>query len=46
LKGREGFKFGGVGAFEKIKCIFSIAPVESLEKSSECFSLKNTHQTL
>ena len=41
LKGREGF-----GVFEKMKCIFSIAPVESLEKSPECFSLKNTHQML
>ena len=28
--------------FEKIKCIFSIAPVGSLDKSRECF----THQTL
>ena len=27
------------GAFEKIKCIFSIAPVVNLEKSRECFSL-------
>jgi len=27
-------------AFEKIKCIFSIAPVENLEKSRECFSLR------
>ena len=33
LKGREGF--------EKTKHIFSIAQVESLEKSRECFSLKN-----
>jgi len=30
----------GISAFEKMKCIFSIAPVESLEKSQECFSLK------
>jgi len=36
----------GFDAFEKMKCIFSIAPMESLEKSSECFSLKNTHWTL
>jgi len=34
LKGREGF---GFGAFEKIKCIFSIAPVGNLEKLRECF---------
>jgi len=27
-------------ALEKMKCIFSIAPVESLEKSRECFSLE------
>jgi len=27
-----------IGAFEKIKCIFSIAPVGNLEKSQECFS--------
>ena len=25
------------GAFKKIKCIFSIAPVGNLEKSRECF---------
>jgi len=25
--------------FEKMKCIFSIAPVGNLEKSRECFSL-------
>jgi len=42
LKGREGFGF----AFEKMKCILFIAQVASLEKSSECFSLSNTHQTL
>ena len=36
----------GVGAFEKIKCIFSIAPVRNLEKLQECFSPRNTHQTL
>ena len=28
-----------VGAFEKNKCIFSIAPVGNLEKSRECFSV-------
>jgi hypothetical protein len=33
-------------AFEKIKCIFSIAPVGNLEKSQECFSVGNTHRTL
>jgi hypothetical protein len=27
----------GFGAFEKNKCIFSIAPVGNLEKSRECF---------
>ena len=43
LKGRERM---GFGAFEKMKCIFSIAPVGSLEKSRECFSLRNTHWTL
>ena len=36
----------GFGAFEKMKCIFSIAPVGNLEKSRECFSLRNTHRTL
>jgi len=49
LKGREGFGFlspsrraceAVFGAFEKIKYIFSIAQVESLEKSQECFSLE------
>ena len=34
------------GAFEKIKCIFSIAPVGNLEKSRECFSVRNTQRTL
>ena len=34
------------GAFEKMKCIFSIAPVGILEKSWECYSLRNTHRTL
>ena len=42
LKGRERM---GFGAFEKMKCIFSIAPVGSLEKSRECFLLTNTHRT-
>ena len=32
--------------FEKMKCIFSIAPVGNLEKSRECSSLRNTHWTL
>ena len=32
--------------FEKMKCISSIAPVGKLEKSRECFSLRNTHRTL
>jgi len=32
--------------FEKMKCIFSIAPVENLEKSRECSSQRNTHWTL
>jgi len=32
--------------FEKMKCIFSIAPVGILEKLRECFSLRNTHWTL
>jgi len=31
--------------FEKMKCIFSIAPVGSLAKSREYFSLRNTHGT-
>jgi len=35
-----------VGAFEKMKCIFSIVPVGKLEKSREYFSLRNTHRTL
>ena len=33
----------GFNFFEKMKCIFSIAPVENLGKSWECFSLRNTH---
>ena len=32
--------------FEKMKCIFSIVPVGKLDKSQECFSLRNTHRTL
>jgi len=36
----------GFGAFEKIKCIFSIALVGNLEKSRECFLVSNTHRTL
>jgi len=32
--------------FEKMKCIFYIAPVGTLEKSRECSSLRNTHRTL
>ena len=32
--------------FEKMKCIFSIAPVGNLDKSRECSSLRNTHRTL
>ena len=43
LKGRERM---GSALFEKMKCIFSIAPVGNLEKSRECFSLRNTHRTL
>ena len=49
LKGRE--RMGSslplrFGAFEKMKCIFSIASVGTLEKSWECSSLRNTHRTL
>ena len=33
-----GLRAAGFGTFEKIQCIFSIAPVGSLEKSRECFS--------
>jgi len=50
LKGRE--RMGSSQArrdstlFEKMKCISSIAPVGKLEKSRECFSLRNTHRTL
>ena len=43
LKSRERM---GSALFEKMKCIFSIAPVGKLEKSRECFSLRNTHRTL
>ena len=44
-----GLRGAGFGAFEKIKCIFSIAPVGSLEKSQECFSTGRSvwrHRTL
>ena len=30
--------WGRFGTFEKMKCIFSIAPEESLEKLRQCFS--------
>jgi len=36
----------GFGAFEKILCIFSIAPVGILEKLRGVFLLRNTHWTL
>jgi len=36
----------GFNAFEKVKCLVYIAPVGSLEKSRECFSLRDTHWTL
>ena len=32
--------------FEKMKCIFSIAPVGILDKTQECSSQRNTHWTL
>jgi len=32
--------------FEKMKCIFSITLVVTLEKSHECSSLRNTHHML
>jgi len=32
--------------FEKVKCISSLAPLGKLDKSRECFSLRNTHRTL
>jgi len=41
----RGVGSAGFGALEKIKCIFSIAPVGNLEKSRECFSVGNTHRT-
>jgi len=37
LKGREVASSARFGAFEKMKCIFSIAPMESLVKLPECF---------
>ena len=40
MKGGEGFGILSFGVFEKMKCIFSIAPVESLEKLWECFLLE------
>jgi len=43
LKGKERM---GLALFDKMKCIFSIAPVGTLDKSRECFSLRNTHRTL
>jgi len=55
LKGREKMGFSLPPAsqarrdsalFEKMKCISFIAAVGNLEKSCECFSLRNTHQTL
>jgi len=55
LKGREGLGSSLPSAelarrdsalFEKMKSIFSIAPMGNLEKSRECFSLRNTHRTL
>jgi len=36
----------GFDAFEKMKRIFSIAPVESLRLLRECFTQRNTHRTL
>ena len=44
MKGRERMGFSTL--FEKMKCVFSIAPVGNLEKSRECFSLRNSHRTL
>ena len=44
MKGGEGFGILSFGVFEKMKCIFSIAPVESLEKLWECFLLEK-HST-
>ena len=48
LKARErmGSSLPPAELFEKMKCIFSIAPVGKLEKSRECFSLWNTYRTL
>ena len=42
----EGRVRMGSVLFKKMKYIFSIAPVGSLDKSRECFSLRNTHRTL
>jgi len=44
LKGREVRWDSAL--FEKMKSTFSIAPVGKLEKSWECFSLRNTYRTL
>jgi len=48
LEGRERMSSSLPPAelFEKMKCIFSIASVGNLEKSWECFLLRNTHRTL
>ena len=45
MKGREGIGFLST-YFEKMKCIFSITSEESLDKSPEYVSLRNTHRTL
>ena len=45
MKGIEGLG-SSLSAFEKVKCLVSIAPMGSLEKSLECFSLRDTHRTL
>jgi len=37
LKSRERMGSWDSAVFEKMKCIFSIAPVGNLEKSRECF---------
>ena len=48
MKGRDrmGSSRRDSALFEKIKCIFSIAPMGNLEKSRECSSQRNTHRTL
>ena len=45
LEGLREDGFLDSALFEKMKCIFSIAPVGKLEKSRECFLLRNTHRT-